>query len=304
MQADPWLQPRSFVELPTQVRAALQPSQATQTQLQADLPDSPCASLGLTESDMPPTASAKSTPTQSTLATFVSGLESFFAVTAQPQTKKKRESTSKGGSPVDDDSASLEPPLTKPQAQWIQEAVGGAFGAFGAHMQVKLGSADADIRALDARTTETKQQTDTQAREIEALSKRLQDVESAPAHSSSLPPGLAAPSPASPWAAWSPAVVVPYEHRMEAIIANLGWDAPGDKIVANARSVLDKAGVAAEDYANLVPLSRHKGSAAILSFTSHELLQKARRQVDAFQASFDENNASRKVRLDAKKRAQ
>ena len=64
---------------------------------------------------------------------------------------------------------------------------------------------------------------------------------------------------------------------------------------------MDKAGVAAEDYANLVPQSRHKGSAAILSFSSHELLQKVRRQVDALQASFDENDATRKVWLDAKK---
>ena len=69
-------------------------------------------------------------------------------------------------------------------------------------------------------------------------------------------------------------------------MANLGWGAPADAIVANAREVLEKAGVDKDQYSCLAPLGRTKGSAATLTFQSHEMLQKARRQADALSFPF------------------
>ena len=54
----------------------------------------------------------------------------------------------------DDPAANVHPPLSKHPAQWIQEAVGGALGAFGAHIEEKFAAMDADIAALLAKSAD------------------------------------------------------------------------------------------------------------------------------------------------------
>ena len=130
----PWLHARPFTDLPTQVRQALQPPglPASPTQIQSTQASSTLASFVVDTDDMPP----------SSLASFVNGLDNFFQVSQQPHNKIKREATtgSKPSSPKEDVDALLEPPLAKPQARWIQEAVGCAFGAFGDHIEATLGA--------------------------------------------------------------------------------------------------------------------------------------------------------------------
>jgi hypothetical protein len=65
--------------------------------------------------------------------------------------------------------------------------------------------------------------------------------------------------------------------------------------------VLVKAGVAEEEYRDLGPMNRHKGSADLVTYASHSLLQRARRQIETLQVSFDALDSKRVVWFDARK---
>ena len=106
----------------------------------------------------------------------------------------------------------------------------------------------------------------------------------------------------SPWSAYAPSpTVTPYEQRTVAILANLAWDTPGDEVVRRAKSVLMQAEIPEKDFKDLGPLNRLKGSAAVLTFASHALLQRARRKLDSMQLVVDTLDTKRVVWLDAKK---
>ena len=71
---------------------------------------------------------------------------------------------------------------------------------------------------------------------------------------------------------------IPLSERKYARMGNLGWDAPADQVLVQAKKVLEDAGVNKDDFSCL-SAARDKGSIVSLTFNSAELLQDTKRKI-------------------------
>jgi len=189
-------------------------------------------------------------------------------------------------------SADRQPPFTPEQASWVQEGVGAAMGAFGNVIEQKFEQFERDQNAKFQAQADQNAEILKQVKDLQTQVTQLQaaSTEKTESHTAIRPPGV--PSGFS-----APRVSIPFEHRTVATIGNLGWDDNEQTILARAKEVLSKAGVAESDYTGLCA-TRRKGSTADLCFTSAPLLQQAKMTLRSIKLKY---HGDKPVWLDAKK---